>query len=979
MRQLLVVAATLTSFLIVVASASVVMLRAGPARAGGRPVQPDSIALASRLESYTWKAEDTSTLLLDVKGSYTAYLVGDDQTALANASVQFSIPKVGISGTMAAKDPGQYSATLQEQVRLHFSVPILQTRDWRLQNLKIELDGQDETKRLTLEENTFSSLNFHRQDVTNAGLAVFASPKTFSVKTHTKASFRIVKGDGAPAANVTATVELPQRNYREAVSTDADGWVRLDRIDETILTIQGGKLVEIQGPIFIEPPADPDTLFWFADPEEKCDMNLRASQARLAVQPGQTAQFGFEVINSGNRPDSYTMKVEGVPESWVEVEYGGKVDLYPWFGQVIYVNVTPERSASTKVGTHTITFTAKGACKELSAKSNLKIMEFHQPDVDIYGAGVSPGPKLAPDLRQELAEAAKDDLVSLIVRSDGPLPAGARLEVEKLGGKVSREFSLIQGMAVTMEADKVNDLSSLGWVARVDRNGPVHTTLDRSVPATGAPQLWQLGYDGTGVKVAVVDTGVDYNHPALKGHVILGPDFAYNDNDPMDGHSHGTHVAGIIASRDPRLKGVAPGATIMAVKVLTDSGSGSEADVIAGIEWAVTKGADVINLSLGGSGSAGLDALAQAVDNAVKSGVLVVVAAGNSGPDFGTVGSPGDARLALTVGATDDDRTPMDWSSRGPTLDGRTKPDVMAPGNDIESSVPGGEWALMSGTSMATPHVAGVGALLVQATHAEPLLIKEGLKKTALDLKQGPNNTGAGFIQPARALDYIKQAMVMIQQEVYPGESAAYDFTLQNEGNVDDRFRLTGWFDDNGLRYQAQPTLPGSAIRSGAESKITSGSTAVAKAQVVIPADWAGMEDAVYRFHLQATSAADRTAVDEDRATVKVKATKRSKAEFVKTETADLRVDIRTLQTDAITRDDLLTRTDGVEAEVNRATQNSSTADQYLRSADTRATDLDNQVQAKLRSGRITEADAQRLRSRIAEIRQHLDKALKTP
>lgn len=525
LRQLAVGLATLTSLAIVAASASVVMLRAGPARAGGKPVPPDSIAVTGGLKNYEYKLEDSRTVLINATGTGLTYLVRDDHTALAGASVRFELPAMGISGVMAPREPGQYAYTIQEQVRIRSPLPFLETMNWRVRDLTLEIDGQDETQRLTLAEDTASALNFHRTDLSQAGLAVFDTPTSYSIKTHTRASFRVVKADGSPAADLTATIELPDRGYKETLSTDAQGWVRIDRVDEMKLTIQGGKMVEIQGPIFIEPPEDPDMLFWWAEPTERCDMDFRASQKRLAVQPGQTAQFGFEVVNRGNQLDTYTITVEGVPESWVEIEYGGKiVDMMPYFGQVVYVNVTPERSPDTKVGTRTITATAKGACKELSAKSTLKVLEFQQADVDIYGSNVSPGPKVAADLRKELGDARKDAEVSLIVRSDGTLPAGARLEVEALGGKVSREFSLVHGMAVRIAAEQVDELAALGWVARVDRNKTVKALLDHSVPATGAPELWKLGYDGAGVKVAVVDTGVDYTHPALKGHVILGPD-----------------------------------------------------------------------------------------------------------------------------------------------------------------------------------------------------------------------------------------------------------------------------------------------------------------------------------------------------------------------------------------------------------------------------------------------------------------------
>lgn len=448
----------------------------------------------------------------------------------------------------------------------------------------------------------------------------------------------------------------------------------------------------------------------------------------------------------------------------------------------------------------------------------------------------------------------------------------------------------------------------------------------------------------------------------------------------MDGHGHGTHVAGIIASQDETRRGVAPGVTIQAIKVLSDEGSGSESDVIAGIEWAVLHGAKVINLSLGGPGAGGYDALAQAVDNAVKSGVVVAVAAGNSGPDFLTVGSPGDARLALTVGATDSDRNLMSWSSRGPTLDGRSKPDVLAPGDAILSTIPGG-WAEMTGTSMSTPHVAGVAALLVQATGAEPLLIKESLRKTALDLGHGPNKSGAGFIQPAAALEHLRQAMVMVQQEVYPGEIAYYDFTLRNRSNVADRFRLTHWLDDNGTRYRAQSTLPPRSVRAaGGGSRIPSGETAVARAQVAIPEDWAGMEDAIYTFHLEATSLASRFARDEERATLKVRATKRSMAHYVSGEGADLKEEIRRSGADARTRSDLLVQADRISADLDQAIVGlkeriEAKGDHYLESARTLAAEMERDLEGH----RLSQADRQRLAAHLRQMQENLTLALQTP
>lgn len=498
---------------------------------------------------------------------------------------------------------------------------------------------------------------------------------------------------------------------------------------------------------------------------------------------------------------------------------------------------------------------------------------------------------------------------------------------------------------------------------------------NREIPAANRAQSQAVGSHGL-VRYQN-DIGVDYNHPALRDHVVKGPNFADGNNDPFDDYGHGTHVAGIIASRDHVYKGVAPGATIMAVKVLNSRGEGTEAGVIAGVDWAVRHGAKVINLSLGTVGAGGLDPLSQAVDNAVKSGVVVAVAAGNSGPDFSSIGSPGDARLALTVGATDNDRSLMSWSSRGPTLDGRQKPDVLAPGYGIMSSVPGGKFDTMSGTSMATPHVAGLAALLVQATHAEPLLIREGLKKTAASVGLGPNEQGAGFVNPAGALDYIKKASLLVQKEAYPGQTVTYDFTLSNQGNREDKFRMTQWVDDNGLQYRAQSTLPDGSIHTFTADKLLAGQSTNAQAQVTVPQDWAGMEDTVYVFHLQAASLADRNAVSQDRATIKVLATKDSMARYTRQQTARARSDAAGASLREPVRADLTARIDSILEQEQLAAQalaarSEGLGNRYLDQAQSLVRDLDARIQQYQATGRIAAADAARLRQSALDLISHL-------
>jgi subtilisin family serine protease len=297
-------------------------------------------------------------------------------------------------------------------------------------------------------------------------------------------------------------------------------------------------------------------------------------------------------------------------------------------------------------------------------------------------------------------------------------------------------YELFNGVALTASPVQIAAIRQLSYVKSIQPDMPVHA-LGAAPPANikkiRADQVWStLGSRGRGVTVAIIDTGIDYNHPALGGgfgpghKVIGGYNFVSKNNDPMDDNLHGTHVAGIIAGNSDELLGVAPEASLLAFKVLDSHGSGMTSDVLAGIERAADPNndgdfsdhADVANLSLGGIGNPD-DAQSQAIDRGTALGVVYCIAAGNSGSGFHTIASPGNARTAITVGATDNNDVVAFFSSRGPnTKNAALKPDVLAPGVSVVSSVPGGKYAALSGTSMATPHVAGVAAL-VKSLHPE--------------------------------------------------------------------------------------------------------------------------------------------------------------------------------------------------------------------------------------------------------------------
>ncbi|MFD8853630.1 S8 family serine peptidase [Streptomyces sp. NPDC059604] len=293
----------------------------------------------------------------------------------------------------------------------------------------------------------------------------------------------------------------------------------------------------------------------------------------------------------------------------------------------------------------------------------------------------------------------------------------------------------------------------------------VRATLDKSTKQVGADLAWAAGYDGKGTKVAVLDTGVDAEHPDLKGRIAASENFTDSDSTD-DRQGHGTHtistVGGSGAASDGRKKGVAPGADLLAGKVLNDSGSGAESWIIAGMQWAVDQKADVVSMSLGSPEPTDCtDPMSVAAEELAQSkGTLFVIAAGNSGPTANTVSSPGCAPSVLTVGAVDRDDSTAQFSSRGPAIVSHTlKPEIAAPGVAISAAAAGGRgvyaYQSMSGTSMATPHVAGAAAIVKQR-HPDwtAQQIKAALVSSAKsDIPGDVRETGGGRRDVEAAID----------------------------------------------------------------------------------------------------------------------------------------------------------------------------------------------------------------------------------
>lgn len=371
----------------------------------------------------------------------------------------------------------------------------------------------------------------------------------------------------------------------------------------------------------------------------------------------------------------------------------------------------------------------------------------------------------------------RDDL-PLIVTTNPTARGTARSTVTTPGVTVTRDLPAVNGLAVRAGKTRISALwdrltaaraggptarALSGGVATVWLDGLRTPTLDVSVPQIGAPDAWRAGFDGAGTTVAVLDTGIDASHPDLAGQVARASNFTEGEEDSKDRVGHGTHVASTIAgtgkASNGKYTGVAPKAKLLDGKVCVDAGC-AESWILAGMQWAAEQGADVVNMSLGGGDTPSVDPLEKAVDTlTAQHGTLFVIAAGNSGEDS-TISSPASADAALAVGAVDKSEALADFSSRGPRVDGGLKPDITGPGVDIVAAnsadgylgEAGQPYTTLSGTSMATPHVAGAAAILAQRhPNATPAELKALLMASAK-----PNPELGAFAQGAGRVDVAK-------------------------------------------------------------------------------------------------------------------------------------------------------------------------------------------------------------------------------
>ncbi|MET3699165.1 serine protease AprX [Bacillus oleivorans] len=358
--------------------------------------------------------------------------------------------------------------------------------------------------------------------------------------------------------------------------------------------------------------------------------------------------------------------------------------------------------------------------------------------------------------------------------------------------KMKNTFQVISCSSAEVTPDALEEiLTSCSHVRKIYLNREVKAFLDNAVSSANAKNIERNGtvLTGKGVTVAVIDTGV-YPHTDLEGRIVDFVDFVNERTDPYDDNGHGTHCAGDVAGNGAassgQYAGPAPEANIIGVKVLDKMGSGSLDTVMQGVEWCILYNQNnpqhkinIISMSLGSTAqpfeNENDDPMVQIVERAWDEGIVVCVAAGNEGPEARTIASPGVSDKVITVGALDDrdtaareDDDVASFSSRGPSIYGESKPDILAPGVNIislrspnsfldklqKTSRIGTEYTVMSGTSMATPICAGIVALLLQSNpNYTPQQVKDSLKNGADMWKdRDPNVYGAGYINAEKSI-----------------------------------------------------------------------------------------------------------------------------------------------------------------------------------------------------------------------------------
>lgn len=606
-------------------------------------------------------------------------------------------------------------------------------------------------------------------------------------------------------------------------------------------------------------------------------MLIRRSAALLGVALAATLVVAGTGSAYGESP-SPVAEVTGLPASpattaRVTLVTGDQVTVTSQAGRTVSVNVTPYQRSAGDIRTFTV-----GTDVYVMPREAAALVGSGQVDRRLF------------NVTQLIAQGYDDqhsESIPVIVRYPGKATAKAGAPGAPRGGRVTRNLPGVRGAAIAADKkqggtfwEAIDDDTATagtpkarlsGGVQRLWLDGKVRALLDKSVPQIGAPDAWAAGYDGTGVKVAVLDTGVDLKHPDLSDRVEESQSFV-PDQTVQDGHGHGTHVASTIAGSGAasggRYKGVAPGAKLLVGKVLSNEGFGQESWILDGMNWAAHSGAKVVSMSLGGQeGADGTDPMSVAVNElTAETGVLFTIAAGNSGPGATTVGSPGAADAALTVGAVDSADAVTDFSSRGPRGgDGALKPEITAPGFKIVAARATGtkmgtpvddDYTTASGTSMATPHVAGAAAILAQE-HPDwtAARLKSQLISTAKTTAGTPVHVqGAGRTDVARAVRQVVSGPGVLDFGLMNWDSAGHPVSKQIDYVNDGDQPVTLTLSAKG----AGEDLPDGTLALGAGTVTV---PAHGTAAVAVTVDTAATAAGPHGAHVTATSADGQTVV----------------------------------------------------------------------------------------------------------------------
>ena len=428
-----------------------------------------------------------------------------------------------------------------------------------------------------------------------------------------------------------------------------------------------------------------------------------------------------------------------------------------------------------------------------------------------------------------------DGKISVLVDFDHmPTKEDEQLLIDEVGFEPSWRFHHIPIISGEVKTELLDELLEVEGVVFLTLNGELQIALDNAIGIHHVDTVWDFGYTGEGISIAIIDTGIDPLHVGLNDFdddpstadpkVVAfydaldgSGDDGSGETEPYDDQGHGSHCAGISAGTgavgegplsdgSTPYRGVAPGASLVGVKVLDGGGSGSFAEVMKGMEWTIDNqikyNIRAASMSLGGVWLVELtqeqeERITHLANEMVAAGISLMIAAGNSG-GYGTIGTPGAAKDVITVGSTEDSKELAVYSSKGPTHEGQIKPNVAAIGSAVMSveANSGNGYASYSGTSMATPMVAGMAALLLQANpDLQPLMVRSILESTAeyrwLSHPVRPNNDyGWGFVLMDAALDEAIQYDASLSINLSADTSVIYYEGNETDGGNDTASRF---------------------------------------------------------------------------------------------------------------------------------------------------------------------------------------------